>query len=211
MFGRAIVLVREDQLSLAIGRRGQNVRLASKLCVWDIEIMTREELDEQIEQAVLGFAELDGVDEELAEKLVGEGFLSYDDLSVIEPDVLSEMGGGLTQEQVDHIVEQAEARALEAEKVAAEQRRLQREQQRLEAAGVQSDEPETAEAEAENDEAENDEAEIAESAEDEDKIPDVVDSQEEGASVDEEDTPAETMAEETSDTKNLADKAPHPE
>ena len=85
MLGRAIVLVREDQLSLAIGRRGQNVRLASKLCGWDIEIMTREELDEQIEQAVAGFASLDGVERELAEKLVGEGFLSYDDLSVIEP------------------------------------------------------------------------------------------------------------------------------
>ena len=60
MFGRAIVLVREDQLSLAIGRRGQNVRLASKLCVWDIEIMTREELDEQIEQAVVGFRRVGG-------------------------------------------------------------------------------------------------------------------------------------------------------
>ena len=56
MLGRAIVLVREDQLSLAIGRRGQNVRLASKLCGWDIEIMTREELDEQIERAVAGFS-----------------------------------------------------------------------------------------------------------------------------------------------------------
>ena len=60
MLGRAIVLVREDQLSLAIGRRGQNVRLASKLCGWDIEIMTREELDEQIERAVAGFSSLDG-------------------------------------------------------------------------------------------------------------------------------------------------------
>ena len=92
MLGRAIVLVREDQLSLAIGRRGQNVRLASKLCGWDIEIMTREELDEQIERAVAGFSSLEGVDESLAEKLVGEGFLSYDDLSVIEPDALMEMG-----------------------------------------------------------------------------------------------------------------------
>ncbi len=64
MLGRAIVLVREDQLSLAIGRRGQNVRLASKLCGWDIEIMTREELDEQIERAVGGFSELDGLPEE---------------------------------------------------------------------------------------------------------------------------------------------------
>ena len=100
MLGRAIVLVREDQLSLAIGRRGQNVRLASKLCGWDIEIMTREELDESIERAVVGFSALEGVDESLSERLVGEGFLSYDDLSIIEPDALMEMGE-LTEEQAD--------------------------------------------------------------------------------------------------------------
>ncbi|HEV3340716.1 MAG TPA: transcription termination factor NusA [Pirellulales bacterium] len=133
MLGRAIVLVREDQLSLAIGRRGQNVRLASKLCGWDIEIMTREELDEQIERAVGGFSSLEGVDENLAEKLVGEGFLSYDDLSVIEPDALTEMGG-LSLEQVDKIVLQAEAKAEEAEAAATEERRRQRERERIEAA-----------------------------------------------------------------------------
>jgi len=132
MLGRAIVLVREDQLSLAIGRRGQNVRLGSKLCGWDIEIMTREELDEQIERAVTGYSSLEGVDENLSEKLVGEGFLSYDDLSVIEPDALMEMGG-LTMEQVDAIVSQAEERAEQAERAAAEERRRQREQQRLDA------------------------------------------------------------------------------
>ncbi len=130
MLGRAIVLVREDQLSLAIGRRGQNVRLASKLCGWDIEIMTREELDEQLEQALVGFASLDGVAEELADRLVGEGFLTYDDLSVIEPDDLAEMGG-LTMEQVNHIVEQAEFKAEEAERAAAEERRRQRELREL--------------------------------------------------------------------------------
>jgi N utilization substance protein A len=129
MLGRAIVLVREDQLSLAIGRRGQNVRLASKLCGWDIEIMTREELDEQIERAVSGFSSIEGVEDSLAEKLVGEGFLSYDDLSVIEPDALMAMGD-LTAEQVDAIVAQAEQRAEEAEKVAADERRRQREEDR---------------------------------------------------------------------------------
>jgi transcription termination/antitermination protein NusA len=133
MLGRAIVLVQEDQLSLAIGRRGQNVRLASKLCGWDIEIMTREELDEQIEQAVGGYSSIEGVEPELAERLVGEGFLSYDDLETIEPDSLMEMGG-LTAEQVDHVVQQAGMKAAEVEKVAAEQRRKQREQDRLEAA-----------------------------------------------------------------------------
>ena len=49
----------------------------------------------------------------MAEKLVGEGFLSYDDLSVIEPDDLMEMGG-LTAEAVDLIVVEAEARAAQA-------------------------------------------------------------------------------------------------
>ncbi len=133
MLGRAIVLVREDQLSLAIGRRGQNVRLASKLCGWDIEIMTREELDEQLDRAIQGFSQIDGVDENLATKLVEEGFLSYDDLSIIEPDALAEMGG-LTDEQVNHIVEQAESMAEEAEAAASEARRRQREQQRIDAA-----------------------------------------------------------------------------
>ena len=61
LLGRAIVLVRDDQLSLAIGRRGQNVRLASKLVGWDIEIMTAEELDEVIEKAVKAFERIDGV------------------------------------------------------------------------------------------------------------------------------------------------------
>ncbi len=138
MLGRAIVLVREDQLSLAIGRRGQNVRLASKLCGWDIEIMTREELDEQIERAVGGYSALEGMDDALAEKLVGEGFLSYDDLSVIEPDALMEMGN-LSAEQVDAIVLQAEVKAKEAEVAAADERRRQRETERIEKATAEAD------------------------------------------------------------------------
>jgi N utilization substance protein A len=131
MIGRAIVLVREDQLSLAIGRRGQNVRLASKLCGWDIEIMTADELEEQIERAVHGFNVLEGVNQDLAQALVEQGYLSYDDLSVIEPDALMEMGG-LSAEQVDRIVEQAEERAEMAEQAAAVERRRQREQQMTE-------------------------------------------------------------------------------
>ncbi|OHB80348.1 MAG: transcription termination factor NusA, partial [Planctomycetes bacterium RBG_16_64_10] len=138
MLGRAIVLVREDQLSLAIGRRGQNVRLASKLCGWDIEIMTQDELAESIDRAVSGFSEVEGVEVELAEKLVEEGFLSYDDLSIIEPDALMEMGG-LSVEGADAVVVQAEVKAAEAEAAAAEQRRRQREQERLEQATAAAD------------------------------------------------------------------------
>jgi len=135
MLGRAIVLVREDQLSLAIGRRGQNVRLASKLSGWDIEIMTQDELAESIDRAVQGFSSIEGVQQELAERLVEEGFLSYDDLSIIEPDALMEMGG-LSEEQVNEIVEQAEGRAEEAEAAAAAARRQKREDDRVAAATI---------------------------------------------------------------------------
>jgi N utilization substance protein A len=130
MLGRAIVLVREDQLSLAIGRRGQNVRLASKLSGWDIEIMTQEELAQAIDRAVTGFSSLQGVEVELAERLVEEGFLSYDDLSIIEPDALMAMGE-LSDEAANVIIEQAEERAEQAEAQAAEARRQKREQERL--------------------------------------------------------------------------------
>jgi N utilization substance protein A len=130
MLGRAIVLVREDQLSLAIGRRGQNVRLASKLSGWDIEIMTQEELAQAIDRAVTGFSSLKGVEVELAERLVEEGFLSYDDLSIIEPDALMAMGN-LDEETTNLIVEQAEERAEVAEAAAADARRQKREQERL--------------------------------------------------------------------------------
>jgi N utilization substance protein A len=90
---RAIVLVKEDQLSLAIGRRGQNVRLASKLVDWDIEIMTHEELNTTIEKAEIGFSALPGATPELVDVLIEEGFLSYEDIAVLTPAEMCEMGG----------------------------------------------------------------------------------------------------------------------
>ena len=205
MLGRAIVLVQEDQLSLAIGRRGQNVRLASKLCGWDIEIMTREELDEQIEQAVLGYSSIEGVEPELAERLVGEGFLSYDDLSVIEPDALMEMGG-LTAELADKITQQAEEKATAAEQVAAQQRRRQREQDRIEAAEEAEaaekakTEEETAQAEtpADAEPAEEPaEAVVAETATDEEAVETTEQS-------DSEDSAAESLRQSQAETSNDA-------
>ncbi len=140
MIGRAIVLVQEDQLSLAIGRRGQNVRLASKLCGWDIEIMTADELDQQISRAVEGFSQIDGIDQDLASRLVEQGYLSYDDLSVIEPTDLMEMGG-LSAEQVDSIIQEAEIKAEEAEEAAAEEKRMRRERERSPKEDAARDEP----------------------------------------------------------------------
>ena len=105
--------------------------------------MTREELDQQIERAVSGFSSIEGLDESLAEKLVGEGFLSYDDLSVMEPSDLMEMGG-LSLEAVDQIVLEAERRAAMAEVAAADERRKQREHDRVEKATAEADAVEAA-------------------------------------------------------------------
>src|SRR5438046_6063647 len=91
--GRAIVLVQEDQLSLAIGRRGQNVRLASKLVGWDIEIMTHDEYNDGIDRAENWFKQLPGLTDEMVETLIVEGFLSYTDLTFLDPPQLSEMIG----------------------------------------------------------------------------------------------------------------------
>ncbi|MFN0198233.1 MAG: transcription termination factor NusA [Planctomycetaceae bacterium] len=122
MLGRVIVLVRDDQLSLAIGKKGQNVRLASKLVGWDIEVMTRDELNEQLDKSVQAFSSIAHITEDLAENLVSQGFFSFYDLSVIEPDQLAELGG-LTEEQVDTIVARADKESIreEAEEEATRQ------------------------------------------------------------------------------------------
>jgi N utilization substance protein A len=118
--GRAIVLVKEDQLSLAIGRRGQNVRLASKLVGWDIEIMTFEELEESIEKAKGWFLQIPEATEELAEVFITEGFLSYTDLTFLEPAQLAELAN-VTEDQAEDIIAFCEeaAERVEAEAEAA--------------------------------------------------------------------------------------------
>jgi transcription termination/antitermination protein NusA len=108
--GRAIVLVQEDQLSLAIGRRGQNVRLASKLVGWDIEIMTHDELGSGIERAEGWFRQLPHSSDEIVEMFIEEGFLSYDDLTFMEPAQLGELCG-ITEEQADEMIAFAEEAA----------------------------------------------------------------------------------------------------
>ena len=117
MLGKVIVLVREDQLSLAIGKMGQNVRLASKLVGWDIDVMTREELDQQLDSSVRAFSTIPELSEDLAESLVSQGFFSFEDLSVIEPDHLQELSG-LPPEECDKIVAQAEVEAEREEQEA---------------------------------------------------------------------------------------------
>lgn len=114
--GRAIVMVPEDQLSLAIGRRGQNVRLASKLVGWDMEIMTEDELSESIEKAEGYFKLIPGMTDDMVEVLISEGFLSYDDLTFQETADLAEMLG-VTEEEAINVINFAEEASEELEKL----------------------------------------------------------------------------------------------
>jgi N utilization substance protein A len=94
---RIEVVVPDDQLSLAIGRRGQNVRLASQLTGWDIDIMTEaEESDKRTEETRTRsqlFIEALDVDDVIAHLLVAEGFTSVEEIAYVETDDLAEIEG----------------------------------------------------------------------------------------------------------------------
>lgn len=94
---RIEVVVPDDQLSLAIGRRGQNVRLASQLTGSAIDIMTEAESSEKrqkefTERSELFQNELD-VDETLSQLLVAEGFSELEEVAYVSPDELSSIEG----------------------------------------------------------------------------------------------------------------------
>ena len=94
---RIEVVVPDDQLSLAIGRRGQNVRLASQLTGWDIDILTEEEESQRrqkefVERSSLFMDALD-VDEMVGQVLASEGFSSVEEVAYVEADEISTIDG----------------------------------------------------------------------------------------------------------------------
>jgi N utilization substance protein A len=94
---RVEVVVPDEQLSLAIGRRGQNVRLASQLTGWQIDIMTESQESERrqrefTERTAL-FQEALDVDEVIAQLLVTEGFAAVEDIAYVEEDELAQIEG----------------------------------------------------------------------------------------------------------------------
>jgi len=94
---RVEVVVPDEQLSLAIGRRGQNVRLASQLTGWQIDIITESQDSERrqrefAERTAL-FQEALDVDEVIAQLLVTEGFATVEDLAFVEPYEISDIEG----------------------------------------------------------------------------------------------------------------------
>jgi N utilization substance protein A len=95
--GRMDVVVPDDQLSLAIGRRGQNVRLASMLTGWDIDILTEKEESERRQQETAQrtalFVEALSVDDVIAHLLVTEGFSKVEQIADTPVDELAEIEG----------------------------------------------------------------------------------------------------------------------
>jgi N utilization substance protein A len=86
--GRATVVVEEDQLSLAIGKHGQNVRLAARLTGWDIDILTPDEYNQGIERLASCVKGVEGADEVLVDKLIALGIISVLDLDDVGADPL---------------------------------------------------------------------------------------------------------------------------
>jgi N utilization substance protein A len=116
-------VVPDDQLSLAIGRRGQNVRLASQLTGSQIDILTEADASEKrqrefIERSTMFQEELD-VDETLAQLLVAEGFTSMEEVAYVEVDEIASIEGldediaGELQSRAGEALERREAASRE--------------------------------------------------------------------------------------------------
>ncbi|MFO0837608.1 MAG: transcription termination factor NusA [Phycisphaerae bacterium] len=128
--GKATVVVAEDQLSLAIGKRGQNVRLAARLTGWDVDILTPTEYNKNLEIMEKTLRAVEGVDDMMLDKLVAMGCVSVSDIDEIGPDPLVEnlqMDAALAERVLEAAGEQVilqEEEREAAEKLKAEQAAL---------------------------------------------------------------------------------------
>ncbi|MBL0926302.1 MAG: transcription termination/antitermination protein NusA [Phycisphaerales bacterium] len=121
--GRATVVVNDDQLSLAIGKRGQNVRLAAGLTGWDIDILTPPEFNKGLEVMAETLRGVEGVTDEMLDRLAALGMISVFDIEEVGAEVLvNELS--ISPEQAEHAVTLAAARA----KVVAEQQARDKEE-----------------------------------------------------------------------------------
>ncbi|MEM1288746.1 MAG: transcription termination factor NusA [Pseudomonadota bacterium] len=125
---RIEVVVPEDQLSLAIGRRGQNVRLASQLTGWDIDIMTEDEESQRRQKEFSErsdlFVDALNVDEVVGQLLASEGFASMEEVAYVEREEIASIDG-FDEETADELQARAREYLEEQEaKADAERREL---------------------------------------------------------------------------------------
>jgi N utilization substance protein A len=100
------VVVPDDQLSLAIGRRGQNVRLASKISGWNLDVISETEYNKDLKDSYTALLSLDGVGEATATHLYQESFRSVEDVAKATIDELSQIKG-ISKEKAEKLIEDA--------------------------------------------------------------------------------------------------------
>ncbi|MEE8660317.1 Transcription termination/antitermination protein NusA [Acetobacteraceae bacterium EV16G] len=124
--GRVEVVVPDEQLSLAIGRRGQNVRLASQLTRWDIDILTEaeesERRQEEFRKRTQLFVDALDVDDVIAGLLVTEGYHSIEELAYTDPEELNNIEG-FDESVAEELMRRAEEHLSQREQALEEQRR----------------------------------------------------------------------------------------
>lgn len=118
------VIAPDDQLSLAIGKKGQNVRLASRLTGWKIDVRSESEADEETRRARISLASIPGVNDMIAELLYQDGFKSAEELAEADLETIlqiegigPEKAGAIYKASREHV---ADKKRKEEEKAAAQ-------------------------------------------------------------------------------------------
>ena len=216
------VVVEDKQLSLAIGKKGQNVRLAAKIVGWRIDIKSEEEKRREVEADMARMArivdelkslEQHGISEKISQKLVDAGVaglahlleMTDEDMTIVEgvgPKTAEKIREAATKAKVEWDAFDTEAERLEAEQVAAEEASAAAEAAAAEAAALAAEE--AAEKEAESAEAEGSETAAADVADPQTTDPEAAETAE--AEPAEADAPESETAE-AQDTEPAADEA----
>ena len=106
------VIVDDDQLSLAIGRKGQNVRLASQLTEWKIDIKTESRVKQEQQEVLSLLTSLPSVSEVTASLLYNDGFYSLEHIAFCEPEMLMKVGS-LSEDEVSTLQKAARVALME--------------------------------------------------------------------------------------------------
>jgi len=158
-----LVIVPDDQLSLAIGRQGQNVRLAARLLGWKIDVKSEQRYANLENKGYLALTAVDGVDESLADRLFAAGITSAAVLAAMDIEQLMNLAR----------IDQEKARLMQ--QMAAT----------IKSSGANAEYPVASQDEFEDDESENDEPEDDESEDQADDDPEIAAESEDEAPVDE--------------------------
>lgn len=118
------VIVPDDFLSVAIGKRGQNVRLASKLTGWHLDVNSETQYNQAMESGYDSLVQVDGVGVSMADALFEKGFYSAEELAAAEIDDLVQIRG-IGEEKAKQLITRAQDAVDRAEEAAAQEAEAQ--------------------------------------------------------------------------------------